>query len=183
MKVRLIFGLVLAGASSAWAQSTPREAQVLKKIRVQYSGIDAAILKLDQNGILGFYDKKCKVLDAKGKPLDIIDAVIAITTQFQLRKSLTAKTSPKTITVTGNSAKVRAVVNMTAVLPQRGYPNASSTVKVRSVTDDFWSYSKAGWKISKVVTVEDFMWINGKLTSHAVAGKGELLGKNGKPKK
>ncbi|MBL8047999.1 MAG: hypothetical protein JNJ45_04890 [Chthonomonas sp.] len=148
-------------AAMAYGQSNAREAQVLKKIKEIYQELDAALIKHDAEAALKAYDRTAKVYPLKGKPLNIVDAVLLLTERYSNSKTFKFKTSTKTITVNGNSARVRAVVTMEAQVPDRENPKKLHSLKLRSVTDDYWTYNK-GWRITKVRSIEDRTWENGK---------------------
>lgn len=154
------------GAFPALSQSNERENAVLQKIKSIYKAIDTAILAGDAEKAAAFYKKKAPVYPVNGKPMDIIDALLARTDQFQLAKSLSVKTSTKTIKVKGNSATVNATVTVVAVVPQRGFPDRTVTVKIRSLTEDSWVYEK-GWVIKQVRSLQDQMWFDGVLQGKA----------------
>lgn len=164
---RLGFILLGVGLSAlAVPQKNSREYAVLKKIKAVYAEMDKAMSALDEKRIMSHFVPGAKIYSFKGKPTEVVDAAQGLAVQFELNKSLAAKSTVKTFRMTGSrSAETRTIVVLDAVLPQRGYPDRSSTVKVRSESQDFWSYSKEGWRISKVRTIRDQMWVQGKLTS------------------
>lgn len=160
LSFRLATSVLLLG-SIAFAQSNAREAQILKKIKVLYKGLDSVLSKLDAEKAVKYYTKSAKVYPKQGKPIEAVDGIVAFTTQYQLSKALSYKSSTKSIRVVGNTAYVETVARVVATLPQRGYSDRFTEVVVRSVTKDKWVYQK-GWKIQEVRTVEDRMWWDGK---------------------
>lgn len=159
--MKRLLPILLLATAVAHGQSNDREAQVLRKIKELYVGLDTALAKHDPESALKFYHKAAKVYPIKGKPLNIVDAVLLMTETYSHATKFTYKTSTKKISLNGNSARVRTVVNMEAVLPDRGNKKKSETLRFRSETDDYWTYAK-GWKMTKVRSIEDRTWRNGK---------------------
>ncbi|MBL8048000.1 MAG: DUF4440 domain-containing protein [Chthonomonas sp.] len=164
MAVRGMTAVALVGLTitGSFSQSNARENAVLQKLKAMYKELDLAIQKQDIDKAATYYSKDCLVYPIKGKPIEILDAIIARTDQFDLAKKISIRTSTKTIRVNGNSAQVVAVITVVATLPQRGFPDRTVEVRVRSVTEDQWKYSK-GWRITQVKSLEDQMWFDGKL--------------------